>query len=80
MQENLNKVSCSWWIEQDSVQLPAIPDLTNRSLDHSSYNNTLWNYIKQKVASTCYNIINKLKEAIQNAFADITLTMFRISR
>ena len=55
--------------------LPAPLDWPPRSPDLSSCDNALWGFIKQKVAATRYETVDKLKDAIRCAFTAITPAM-----
>ena len=77
VREFLDEVLPQRWIGRGSLHLPAAIEWPPRSPDLTSCDNSLWGIIKQKVLKQRYQTVEELKQAVREAFREITPPILR---
>ena len=77
VRECLNKVFPNCWIGHGSATLPAPLDWLPQSLDLTTCDNSLWGFIKEKIALQRYMNTDELKQATIDALNEVTSQMLR---
>ena len=77
VREFLDEVLPQRWIGRGSLHLPAAIEWPPRSPDLTSCDNSLWGIIKQKVLKQRYQAVEELKQAVREAFREITPPILR---
>ena len=77
VREYLNEVFPGRWIGRGSPVLPAPLAWPPRSPDLTTYDNSLWGFKKGIVSQRRYNTTDELKDAVRQAFRQVTPAMLR---
>ena len=77
VREFLDEVLPQRWIGRGSLHLPAAIEWPPRSPGLTSCDNSLWGIIKQKVLKQRYQTVEELKQAVREAFREITPPILR---
>ena len=77
VRECLNEVFSGRWIGRGSPVLPAPLGWPPRSPDLTTYNNSLWGFIKGIVSQSRYNTTDELKDVVRQAFRQVTPARLR---
>ena len=71
------KVFSSCWIGNESATLPAPLDWPPQSPDLTACDNSLWGFMKEKVAQQRYLNTDEVKQVVTDAFNELTPQMLR---